>query len=546
MDSATFIRGVTLTNAVVATPTDLEREVARRRTFAIISHPDAGKTTLTEKLLLYGGAIELAGSVRARKNQRQTTSDWMEMERQRGISVTATALQFEWKGARLNLLDTPGHEDFSEDTYRTLMAVDSAVMVIDAARGIEAQTRKLFDVCRQRNIPILVFVNKLDHPSREPLELLDEIESVLEIGAVPLNWPIGDGPTFQGIYDLRRKQVLQFSRTAHGQTRAPVQIATLESAELNRLLGDDAADQLREDVELLSIAGEDFDFERFRRGDLAPVFFGSALTNFGVESFLDALIDLAPPPQARASDQGVVEPTHDEFSGFIFKIQANMDPRHRDCMAFLRVCSGHFEKGVLVHHPRSGKDIRLARPHRLFAQERETVESAYPGDVVGLVNPGVFAIGDTVHTGDEIQYRAIPRFQPERFARLVNDDVSRTKQLQKGLAQLDEEGAIQVFHALDSTARSVVLGAVGDLQFDVIMARLENEYGVTTRLERLSYRVARWVDGTPEQLAKVKWPSFGAMRVTDRDERVILLFDSERAPNYFAQENPSVTLRDLP
>ncbi|MEZ4523594.1 MAG: peptide chain release factor 3 [Thermomicrobiales bacterium] len=480
-----------MTNAVVSRPTDLEQEVARRRTFAIISHPDAGKTTLTEKLLLYGGAIELAGSVRARKNQRQTTSDWMEMEQQRGISVTATALQFDWKGARLNLLDTPGHEDFSEDTYRTLMAVDSAVMVIDAARGIEAQTRKLFDVCRQRNIPILVFVNKLDHPSREPLSLLDEIESVLDIGAVPLNWPIGNGPTFQGIYDLQRGRVMQFSRTAHGQKRAPVQISTLDGPELTGLIGEDAAEQLREDVELLEIAGEDFEFERFLRGDLAPVFFGSALTNFGVEVFLDALVDLAPPPQPRASDQGIVEPTREDFTGFVFKIQANMDPRHRDCMAFLRVCSGRFEKGVLVHHPRSGKDIRLSRPHRLFAQERETVESAYPGDVVGLVNPGVFAIGDTVHTGDLVEYRAIPRFQPERFARLVSNDVSRTKQLSKGLAQLDEEGAIQVFHSIDGGARAVVLGAVGDLQFDVIIARLENEYGVTTRIERLPYRLAQ-------------------------------------------------------
>ncbi len=535
-----------MTNALVTRPAELAQEVARRRTFAIISHPDAGKTTLTEKLLLYGGAIELAGSVRARRNQRQTTSDWMEMERQRGISVTATALQFEWKGVRLNLLDTPGHEDFSEDTYRTLMAVDSAVMVIDAARGIEAQTRKLFDVCRQRNIPILVFVNKLDHPSQEPLGLLDEIESVLNIGAAPLNWPIGNGPTFQGIYDLRKQQVLQFSRTAHGQKRAPVQVATLDGPELAGLVGAQAAEQLQEDVELLSVAGEDFDFERFRSGDLAPVFFGSALTNFGVESFLDALIDLAPPPQARASDQGIVEPTHEEFSGFIFKIQANMDPRHRDCMAFLRVCSGRFEKGVLVHHPRSGKDIRLSRPHRLFAQERETVESAYPGDVVGLVNPGVFAIGDTVYTGDEIQYHAIPRFQPERFARLISSDVSRTKQLQKGLTQLDEEGAIQVFHSIDGAARDVVLGAVGDLQFDVIMARLENEYSVATRIQLLPYRMARWVDASSEQLARVKWPSYNSERVADRDERIILLFDSERAPTYFSKENPTVTLRDLP
>ncbi|CAN5538746.1 peptide chain release factor 3 [soil metagenome] len=535
-----------MTTSVVSRPTELEQEVARRRTFAIISHPDAGKTTLTEKLLLYGGAIELAGSVRARKNQRQTTSDWMELEQQRGISVTATALQFDWKGVRLNLLDTPGHEDFSEDTYRTLMAVDSAVMVIDAARGIESQTRKLFDVCRQRQIPILVFVNKLDHPSREPLALLEEIEQVLEIDAVPLNWPIGDGPTFQGIYDLRQQQVLQFSRTAHGQTRAPVEVATLDGPELTGLIGEQAAGQLREDVELLTVAGETFEFDRYIGGDLAPVFFGSALTNFGVEVFLDALIDLAPPPQARPSDRGMIDPTNQEFSGFVFKIQANMDPRHRDCMAFLRVCSGHFEKGVLVHHPRLGRDIRLARPHRLFAGDRETVESAYPGDVVGLVNPGVFAIGDTVCTGEAIQYRAIPRFQPERFARLVSNDISRTKQMAKGLAQLDEEGAIQVFHSLDGTQRAVILGAVGDLQFEVTVARLESEYGVTVRIEHLPYQFARWVDGTQEQLASAKWPRFGVQRVVDRNDHVILLFDSDRAPNFFTQENPSIPLRDLP
>ena len=535
-----------MTSSLTRNVPELEREVARRRTFAIISHPDAGKTTLTEKLLLYGGAIELAGSVRARRNQRQTTSDWMDLERQRGISVSATALQFDWGDVRLNLLDTPGHEDFSEDTYRTLMAVDSAVMVLDAARGIESQTRKLFDVCRQRNIPILVFVNKLDHPAREPLALLDEIEEVLGIGAAPMNWPIGDGPDFQGVYDLRREQVLQFSRTAHGQQRAPVQIASIDDPELDALLGGGAAERLREDVELIEAAGEAFDRDRFNTGDLAPVFFGSALTNFGVEIFLDAIVALAPPPQPRASDQGDVVPTCSDFSGFVFKIQANMDPRHRDCMAFLRICSGRFEKGVSVLHPRLGKEIRLSRPHRLFGQERETVEVAYPGDVVGLVNPGVFAIGDTVCSGAAFEYRAIPRFQPERFARLVNRDVARTKQLAKGLAQLDQEGAIQVFHSIDGLQRDAILGAVGDLQFDVTLARLEAEYGVKVSTQLLSYRIAYWVDGTPEQLAQARWPHYGSQRVVDREERIILLLESERGRDYFRQENPGLPLRGLP
>lgn len=525
---------------------ELEQEVARRRTFAIISHPDAGKTTLTEKLLLYSGAIDLAGAVRTRKNQRRATSDWMELEQQRGISVTATALQFDWNGVLLNLLDTPGHQDFSEDTYRTLMAVDSAVMVIDAAKGIEPQTRKLFEVCRQRHIPILIFVNKMDMPSREPLALIDEIEQVLGIGAVPLNWPIGDGPTFQGIYDLRQQRVLRFSRTTHGQKRVPVEVASIDDPALNQLVGESLAEDLRSDVALLTGAGETFETQRYLRGELAPVFFGSALSNFGVETFLEALVELAPAPQPRTSDRGKIAPTNEAFSGFIFKIQANMDPRHRDCMAFLRVCSGRFERGMLVDHPRLGRQIRLARPHRLFAQGRETVESAYPGDVVGLVNPGVFSIGDTVCSDDVIRYHEIPRFQPERFARLVSRDVTRTKQLSKGLAQLEEEGAVQVFHGAGGSQREIVLGAVGDLQFDVTVARLQSEYDVAVTIEPLPYSLACWVDAPTEQLALAHWPHFGCKRVVDRDERDVLLLESERGREYFSRENPDVHLRDLP
>ena len=523
----------------------LAREVARRRTFAIVSHPDAGKTTLTEKLLLYAGAIELAGAVRARKQQRHATADWMALERQRGISITSTALQFEHGGCRLNLLDTPGHQDFSEDTYRTLLAVDSAVMVLDSAKGIEPQTRKLFAVCRRRRLPILTFINKLDHPGRAPLALLDEIERELGLRAAPLNWPIGDGPSFQGVYDRRHDRVLRFRRTDHNQRRVPVAVGDLGDPALADRLGDTAYRQLREELDLLAGVGASFDREEFLRGAVTPVCFGSALTNFGVEYFLDALLALAPAPGPRASDRGAVAPTADSFSGFVFKIQANMDPRHRDRMAFLRVCSGRFRKDMAVHHTRLGRTIRLARPHRLFARERETVDEAYPGDIVGLVNPGLFAIGDTLCSAGPLRYNAIPAFPPERFAVVRNRDVARQKQFRRGLAQLVEEGVVGVLHAADAGWQEPILAAVGELQFDVVVARLAAEYGVEAVAERLPHTLARRVEDAPAAGTGLRLSTRACLHTRDQHGRLVILFSSLRELAYWERENPGIVFEEL-
>jgi peptide chain release factor 3 len=522
----------------------LAQEIARRRTFAIISHPDAGKTTLTEKLLLYAGAIEQAGAVRARKHQRLAVSDWMAMEQERGISITSTVLQFTVRDHLFNLLDTPGHQDFSEDTYRTLMAVDSAIMVLDSAKGIEAQTRKLFAVCRKQHLPILTFINKLDLPGRDPLELLDEIERELDIQVVPMNWPIGDGPNFQGVYDLQRQQVLFFQRTAHGQRRAPVDVKDLDDPLLADLLLPRTYERLRDDVELIAGVGPTFDRAAFLAGKLTPVYFGSALSNFGVEPFLDAMIDLAPPPRARASSQGMVAPTAEQFSGFVFKIQANMDPRHRDCMAFLRICSGRFAKDMTVHHPRLGRTVRMSRPHRLFARDRETVDEAYPGDVIGLSNPGLFTIGDTVSSGEPLQFAPIPSFQPEHFARLRNLNIAKYKQFNKGLEQLLQEAVIQVLHPIDTSRREPILAAVGVLQFDVVVARLAAEYNVETTIEPLPYMAARWVIATEEELAKAVWPA-QSLRTRDRYDHLVLLFNSQWEMNYAIEKNPHLQFREV-
>jgi len=521
----------------------LAREVLRRRTFAIISHPDAGKTTLTEKLLLYAGAVHLAGAVQARKRQRQATSDWMELERTRGISITSTVLQFDYRGVRVNLLDTPGHQDFSEDTYRTLMAVDSAVMVLDSAKGIEPQTRKLFAVCRRRGIPIVTFINKMDLPGRHPFDLLNEIERTLALAAVPVNWPVGEGATFQGLYDLHERRVLFFERTPHGQHRAPVQVDEFPHPRLATALGE-AYGPLYDEIKLLTGAGPSFDRERFLAGELTPVFFGSALTNFGVEPFLDALLDLAPPPGPRPSTQGPVPPAHDAFSGFVFKIQANMDPQHRDRMAFLRVCSGRFEKDMMVYHARLGRKIRMTRPHRLFGRDRETIEEAFPGDVVGLVNPGLFAIGDTLCSAGPLAFDPIPQFPPECFGVLRSRDLARHKQFQKGLRQLEEEGVMQVFFAPDQARREPILGAVGELQFDVVAARLQSEYGVHTSVERLPFTCARWISGDPDAIARVYWPT-DTLRVADRQGRLVILFPSERLLAYCMEHHPSIHFRAL-
>jgi peptide chain release factor 3 len=526
---------MSLVTALVEDSSDLKREVARRRTFAIISHPDAGKTTLTEKLLLYGGAIDVAGAVRTRKAQRHATSDWLAMEQARGISITSTVLQFEYEGYCLNLLDTPGHQDFSEDTYRTLAATDSAVMVLDSAKGIEPQTRKLFEVCRMRHIPIICFINKLDHPGRDPFDLVDEIERELNVHAVPMNWPIGNGPTFQGVYDLRTQEVLRFQRTQHGASVAPVHVTGLDDPALEETVGAHACGELREAAELLSGAGAAFDREAFNRGTLIPVYFGSAINNFGVEPFLRAILELAPPPAARRG----IDPASDTFTGFVFKIQANMDKRHRDRLAFMRVCSGTFEKDMLVHHARLGREVRMTRPHRLFARERETIDRAYPGDVIGFVNPGLFRIGDAVSTGAPVELEHIPRFAPEHFATLRAKEVTRQKQFQKGLEQLEEEGVMQVLTLHEGLRSEPILAVVGELQFDVLRSRLETEYNVETTITPLPYTIARWLPLEIDAAQKLSLPSKSRLAV-DRDERPVVLFTSSWELEFAEKENPGL------
>ena len=523
---------------------DLNSETARRRTFAIISHPDAGKTTLTEKLLLYSGAVSRAGSVRPKKAGLHATSDWMAMEQARGISITSTALQFEYGGCLFNLLDTPGHEDFSEDTYRTLTAVDSAVMVLDGAKGIEPQTRKLFQVCCARRIPILTFINKLDHAARDPLELLDEIERVLGIRAAAMNWPIGDGPAFRGVFDLVNRRLLRYSRVSGGRRKAEAWETTIDDPKFAQAIGTDAFGRLQDELALIEAAGERFNRESFLEGSLTPVYFGSALHNFGVETFLQALVTLAPPPQPRETAQGVIEPCDAEFSAFVFKIQANMDPRHRDRMAFLRVCSGRFEKDMSVYHTRLGRKIQMTRSHRLFARDRETLTEAFPGDVIGVVNPGLFVIGDTVTAGSPIEFPPIPSFPPENFGLLRNRDVSKSKQFRKGVRQLEEEGVIQLLFTPGGGTRGPILAAVGRLQFDVVEARLLQEYGVTVSIDLLSYSCARWLDMGPGDQDRINWPYNGFLRATDRRERCVCLFESQWTMEHFVEKNPGVSIRE--
>jgi peptide chain release factor 3 len=525
-----------------ATDTSVAAEVRRRRTFAIISHPDAGKTTLTEKLLLYGGAVQLAGSVTARKTQRHAASDWMDIERERGISITSTVLAFPYKGLQLNLLDTPGHQDFSEDTYRTLTAVDSAVMVLDGARGIEPQTLKLFDVTRSRHTPIFTFINKVDRPARTPLDLMDEIEQTLGLQTYPLNWPIGDGPDFRGVYDRTSRTVHLFERTEHGAKRAPVQVAGLDDPKLDGLIGADRAAQLREDMELLDLAGTPFDIEAVLAGTLTPVCFGSALTNFGVQLFLDRFIDLAPMPGVHETSERVVMPDEPSFSGFVFKIQANMDPRHRDRVAYLRIVSGKFERDMDAWHPRMKRKVRLARPMRLFGQDREVVDEAYAGDVVGLINPGTFAIGDTISETPIGTFPPMPRFQPEHFALLRHARADKYKQFLKGLTQIEEEGAIQLFFPTASGSREPILAAVGALQYEVVRYRLEAEYGVETILEPLPYTIARWVRGSETEITTIG-NGRGRLRGEDRSGQTVILFTTEWDVRYAEEQANDVTFR---
>ena len=521
----------------------LAREVARRRTFAIISHPDAGKTTLTEKLLLYGGAVREAGAVRAQKAARYATSDWLAIEKQRGISVSSSVLQFEHHGARVNLLDTPGHRDFSEDTYRTLVAADSAVMLIDAAKGVEAQTRKLFEVCRLRHIPIFTFVNKMDRQGREPLELLSEIEEVLGIDAVPMNWPIGMGSDFRGVYDRIDRCALLFAGGHHGTLRVDETRVAGEPGDprVREAFGPFAASVI-DALALLEGAGAEFDPALVARGLQTPTFFGSALTNYGVLSFLDRFLELAPPPGARTSTRGPIDPVLNPFSGFVFKIQANMDPDHRDRVAFLRVCSGQFVRGETAVHVRTGKPVRVTRSTLVQAQEREVVEEAFPGDVVGLFDPGIFRIGDTLSKEGDFAFDGIPSFSPEHFARVEVALVLNRKALAKGLSQLSQEGVVQILTEPGSGSAAMILGAVGPLQFEVLQHRLQAEYGVALKLTPLPYQLARWPRRNFD--AEAFRYSESVKIVEDRDHHPVLLFRAAWNLDMTRQKYPDLELAE--
>ena len=505
---------------------DLESQLAdavrTRRTFAIISHPDAGKTTLTEKLLLYGGAIHLAGSVKSRRAARHATSDWMKLEQERGISVTSSVMQFEYEGYHINLLDTPGHEDFSEDTYRTLVAADSAVMLLDNRKGVEDRTRQLFSVCKRRRIPIFTFVNKCDRVGEDPLKLVSDVEADLEIQCHPITWPIHRDGVFVGVYDRRRQLVHLFERAEdHGASRAEVHVGSLEDPALRELLGPESHDRLIQDISLLDEAGHPFDEEAVTSGELSPVFFGSALTNFGVEPFLREFLELAPEPSPRESTTGTIRPTDEQFTGFVFKIQANMDAKHRDRVAFVRICSGRFEAGMQVRHVRTSKPIRLASPQQFLARERTAVEEAWPGDVIGVMDRGNLRIGDTLTSDADLEFSGIPRFAPEHFARIILADPMKRKQLDAGLRQLTEEGAAQVFFTsgTETTSPTPIVGAVGMLQFDVLLHRLEHEYGAPCKLERISARYPRWVTGPADEIERIA-----------RDRGRLLLYDARGNP----------------
>ncbi len=521
-----------------------------RRTFAIISHPDAGKTTLTEKLLLYGGALGLAGSVTARKNQRATTSDWMELERQRGISISSTVLQFDYGGCRVNLLDTPGHKDFSEDTYRVLTAVDAAVMVIDAAKGIEPQTLKLFEVCRRRGVPIFTFINKLDRPAKDPLELLDELERVMNIQAYPVNWPLGNGPSFRGVFDRLEGKVHLFERTVGGAFVAPVDVMGLDDPKVREKLDDNVYLEVREQLEMLDAAGATFDPAAVLAEKITPVFFGSAMNNFGVQLMLDGFLKYSCPPTARRAGERVVQPSDPFFSGFVFKIQANMDPRHRDRIAFVRIVSGVFEREMTVLHVQSGKKVRLSNAAKLFGQERETVEEAVAGDVVGLIGNDLFGIGDTLTEERGVVFNEIPRFAPECFAFLHNPQPSNFKKFRLGLEQLLLEGVVQLLDLGSARAKVPLLAAVGPLQFEVVQYRLQSEYNAESRLEPAPWTMCRWMKPppTPAGAAEDWQPDLPSdcIVATDRDNQRVLLIGDEWALRNFQKRNPEVELSALP
>jgi len=500
----------------------LPEEIKRRRTFAIISHPDAGKTTLSEKLLLYGQAIQKAGIVTQKTNRSHTVSDWMGIEQERGISISSSALQFDWNGVRYNLLDTPGHGDFSEDTYRTLMAVDSAIMLIDSVKGVEPQTVKLFKVCRERGIPIFTFINKMDRPGKNPFDLLEEVEEVLGILAVPMTWPIGEPGAFKGVYDRETGQSMLYQRTAGGQWQAPVACGSLQSEEMKSLMTPSDYERINEDMELVEGVLHPFEQDSFLEGELTPVFFGCAINNFGIDHFLENFTKLAPPPAPLKTTSETISPERSDFAGFVYKVQANMNPNHRDRMAFIRVSTGIFEKNMTVRHERTGKKIKLSYSYRLFGQKREIIETAFPGDIVGLVNPGIFKVGDLLLTGKPFRLPAFPRFAPELFVRVYLRDQSQNKSFRKGIQQLGEEGVVQIFSDHKKTGNTPVLAAVGQLQLEVFKERMETEYRCECRFETLEFSFSRWLSTEVEDESRF---SFKIMR--DELDRPIALFRNE-------------------
>ena len=525
---------------------NLNEEIKKRRTFAIISHPDAGKTTLTEKFLLYGGAINLAGSVKGKKTAKHAVSDWMEIEKERGISVTSSVLQFNYDGYCINILDTPGHEDFSEDTYRTLMAADSAVMVIDGSKGVEKQTIKLFKVCVMRNIPIFTFINKMDRDANDPFELCDEIESILGIKTCPMNWPIGSGKEFKGVYDRNTKVVSSFTAAMNGQKEVAKKEISIDSNELVNEIGTGFMDKLLEDIELLDGAGADFDMDLVTAGKLTPVFFGSALTNFGVETFLQHFLQMTSSPLPRVSNIGEINPFEEKFSAFVFKIQANMNKAHRDRIAFMRICSGEFEAGMEVNHVQGGRKVKLSQPQQLMASERKIIEKAYAGDIIGVFDPGIFSIGDTLCTSNQkFEYEGIPTFAPEHFARVRQIDTMKRKQFIKGINQIAQEGAIQIFQEFNTGMEEIIVGVVGVLQFDVLKFRLESEYNVEIRLEPLPYEYIRWI-GNPTEINLDRLVGTSDMKkIMDLKGRPLLLFINEWSVGMVLDRNKGLVLNDF-
>ncbi len=524
----------------------IAEEIKKRRTFAIISHPDAGKTTLTEKFLLYGGAINLAGTVKGRKAARHAVSDWMEIEKERGISVTSSVMQFEYDGYCINILDTPGHQDFSEDTYRTLMAADSAVMVIDGSKGVEAQTIKLFKVCVMRGIPIFTFINKLDREAKDPFELMDDIENVLGIRTCPVNWPIGCGKNFKGVYDRNTRQITTFTAAMGGQKEIASRTFDLDTAEAEEAVGFDYYRRLQDEIELLDGAADEFDLERVRRGNLSPVFFGSALTNFGVETFLRHFLDMTTSPLPRKTVTGEIDPFKEDFSAFVFKIQANMNKAHRDRIAFMRIVSGRFEAGMEVNHVQGGKKLRLSQPQQLMAQDRKIVEEAYAGDIIGVFDPGIFSIGDTLcRSNEKFEFEGIPTFAPEHFARVRQVDTMKRKQFLKGVNQIAQEGAIQIFQEFNTGMEEIIVGVVGELQFEVLTYRLENEYNVEVKLDKLPYEYIRWVENREQvDVAKIQGTS-DMKRVKDLKGNPLLLFVNSWSVGMVEERNPGLKLSEF-